>query len=180
MDINAHYEAAVKTPNDIYQHIPTLRKYATSCDYITEMGVRSLVSTWAFLKAHPKSLISIDIEKCPYEEAERLAKNAGIKFKFIQGDTTKISIAPTDLLFIDTWHVYEQLKKELDLHSGKVRKYIILHDTTIFGKNGETEGHRGLWPAVEEFIKANPAWTIKERYTNNNGLTVLTKRNANG
>jgi hypothetical protein len=48
-----------------------------------------------------------------------------------------------------------------------------MHDTTNFGEKGESEGHVGLWPAVEEFIARNKNWTIKERYTNNNGLTVL-------
>ena len=34
---------------------------------------------------------------------------------------------------------------------------------------------RGLWPAVEEFLENNTNWKIKERYTNNNGLTILEK-----
>jgi len=32
---------------------------------------------------------------------------------------------------------------------------------------------KGLWPAVEEFINEHPEWKIKERFTNNNGLTIL-------
>jgi hypothetical protein len=35
------------------------------------------------------------------------------------------------------------------------------------------EIERGLWPAVEEFLALHPEWKLKERYTNNNGLTVL-------
>jgi hypothetical protein len=34
----------------------------------------------------------------------------------------------------------------------------------------------GLWPAIEEFLKNNPNWILHERFTNNNGLTIL-KRN---
>ena len=33
----------------------------------------------------------------------------------------------------------------------------------------------GLWPAIEEFLVSNPEWILKERFTNNNGLTVLEK-----
>jgi hypothetical protein len=75
-------------------------------------------------------------------------------------------------LFLDTRHDYEQLREELRLHAGKVRKYLVLHDTTTFGERGETPGHRGLWPAVEEFL-AQGAFRLRERYENNNGLTVL-------
>ena len=35
---------------------------------------------------------------------------------------------------------------------------------------------RGLWPAVTEFLQNNDDWYLKERYTNNNGLTVLARK----
>jgi hypothetical protein len=63
-----------------------------------------------------------------------------------------VEIEPTDMLFIDTFHVYEQLRRELALHAGKARRFIVLHDTTTFGEKGEREGSRGLWPAVAEFL----------------------------
>ncbi len=91
----------------------------------------------------------------------------------------KVGIEETDLLFIDTWHVYEQLKEELRLHGSKARKYIVLHDTTTFGENGEGEGRRGLWPAVEEFLAVGE-FQIKERFQNNNGLTILVRKPAPG
>ena len=31
----------------------------------------------------------------------------------------------------------------------------------------------GLWPAVEDFLEKHPEWVLHERYTNNNGLTIL-------
>jgi hypothetical protein len=45
-------------------------------------------------------------------------------------------------------------------------------DTTTFGEQGEAEGQRGLWPAVEKLL-AEGAFRLKQRFTNNNGLTVL-------
>jgi hypothetical protein len=98
---------------------------------------------------------------------------------FHQADVLRVDIEETDLLFIDTWHVYGQLKEELRRHGGKVRKYIVVHDTTTFGQRGETEGHAGLWPAVEEFLAAG-TFAIKVRYQNNNGLTVLERRQRAG
>jgi hypothetical protein len=88
------------------------------------------------------------------------------------GPGPRVEIEGTDLLLIDTWHVYEQLKQELRLHGGKVRKYIVLHDTTTFAEYGETPGHRGLWSAVEEFLAQGTFW-LKQRRANNNGLTIL-------
>jgi hypothetical protein len=186
--ITDYYNHRKNTPSDINEHIETLKNYASECEHITEMGVRTVVSTWAFLEANPKKLISIDINPCPIEEAAKLAGDAGIDFKFIQASTLEIEIEETDLLFIDTWHVYQQLKQEFKLHCDKARKYIILHDTTTFGERGESGSEmkinimtnqmevipfRGLWPAVEEFLQEHPEWKVKERFTHNNGLTVL-------
>ena len=93
------------------------------------------------------------------------------------------------MTFIDTWHVYGQLKRELNKFSKITNKYIIIHDTTIDEWYGELlkytkdyknetgflveEINMGLWPAIVEFIRNNPEWKIKELFTNNNGLTIL-------
>jgi hypothetical protein len=96
------------------------------------------------------------------------------------------------MTFIDTWHIYGQLKRELAKFSKITNKYIIMHDTTVDEWYGETirsgwnakqqsietgipeeEINKGLWPAVEEFLNENKEWILLERYTNNNGLTVL-------
>lgn len=178
------YKTLCLTPSDIYEHLPTLRKYATFSNHITEMGVRNVVSTWAFLAGCPQTLISIDINPCPVDYARYLASENGIDFKFIQGDTTKLEIENTDLLFIDTLHAYGQLKLELELHASKVRKHIIFHDTTTFGIQSECpypsefgpSYDKGLWPAIEEFLVSNQDWYLKEKFANNNGLTILERR----
>jgi len=92
-----------------------------------------------------------------------------------------IEIEETDLLFLDTTHVYSQLKKELELHSDKARKYICFHDTTSYETKGEDgkEG-TGIWKAIEEFLEDNKdKWILQERFTNNNGFTII-KRINNG
>lgn len=184
------YNKYCNTPSDINEHLPTLKKYAEECNHITEMGVRRVVSTFAFLMAKPNILISIDYKHPSFWGggdslllAEQISTSQNTNFTFIEGDTRALTIEPTDLLFIDTWHVYEQLKIELMLHSSKVNKYIILHDTTSFEFIGESDqfydgnSHKGLWPAIEEFLDSNNNWKIKERFTNNNGLTILAKIN---
>src|SRR5262249_732802 len=84
----------------------------------------------------------------------------------------------TDMLFIDTWHVYEQLRHELALHAGKVRRYLVFHDTTTYGESGEEPGSRGLWPAIEEFLREHPEGSLAAHYEHNNGLTILARQGA--
>lgn len=183
---------------DINEHLPLLRNYASECEHVTELGTRFAISTLGFLIGKPKKVTTIDINYHFYkpfkEEVERFAKECNVEFQFIEGDVLKIDINETDLLFIDTLHTYNQLSRELKKHKDKVRKWIILHDTTTFGytdeefyKNGNISEEiaaqeitkRGLAPALEEFLMQNKEWTVKEVFTNNNGLTVLQKNASN-
>jgi len=154
---------------DIHEHLGTLAKLSEECSHITEMGVRNCVSTWAFLEGLAKTkgkLVSIDIVNPPEENLQAVkdtAKKLEIDFEFRLGDTTKIEIEETDLLFIDTDHTTEHLKKEFRLHAHKAKKYIVLHDT---------ESAKELWVAIGYLLKVG-AWKVKQHYQNNNGLTVL-------
>jgi hypothetical protein len=178
MNLEEIYNQKCSTPSDINEHLPTLKRYAEECDHITEMGVRWVVSTFAFMMGKPKTLISYDIDPLENwgistEELTTGANKNGIDFKFKLANTLELEIEETDLLFLDTDHTYNQVKGELSLHGNKSKKYIIFHDTTSFefqGTNGDTIG---LWPAIEEFITENPHWKIYERFRNNNGLTIL-------
>lgn len=174
--IDNYFELHRTNPSDINEHMGTLKEYAQLCDHITEMGVRGVVSTWAFLAARPRKLVTVDINPCAVDQAALHAKNEGIEFEFRLSSTVdpNFSIEETDLLFIDTWHVYSQLKTEFEMHAGKARKYIILHDTTTFGETGENHV-RGLWPAIEEFLQEHPEWELHKRFTHNNGLTILSR-----
>lgn len=183
------YNNLVETPSDINEHLPTLKKYTEECNHVTEMGVRWVVSTYAFLMGKPKTLVSIDIQSpadagIDMVKIEEMARNIGCEFTFKLGNTLEINIEQTDLLFIDTWHAYIQLKNELERYHNKVNKYIILHDTTLFESideanhyNSNLKGDKeGLWSAVEEFLQIHKEWELHERYTNNNGLTILKRK----
>jgi glycosyltransferase involved in cell wall biosynthesis len=169
------YRRTCTTPSDIQAHLPTLRALARDCRHVTEFGTRMGTSTTAFLSASPAYLVCYDLQRlASVEVLERAALQAGkTRFVFHQADVRELEIGDTDLLFIDTWHVYEQLREELALHADKVRKYLVFHDTTTYGEQGETPGHRGLWPAIKEFLQTNPDWTLAARYTHCNGLTIL-------
>jgi hypothetical protein len=184
--IKETYNQLVNTKLDINEHLPTLKLYAEKCSHVTEMGVRDVVSTFAFILGNPKKMISIDIKHPRFFNAEErlnqiieYADENNIDFKFIECSSLDIEIENTDLLFIDTWHCYQQLIQELNLHAKNVNKYIILHDTTLYETQEEqhygqiTSEKHGLWVAIEEFLESNENWIIEKRFINNNGLTIL-------
>ncbi len=176
--LKTHYDFLL-IPNpftaDIYEHLPTLYKYALECEHITEMGFRTGTSFTAFLLAQPKTLISYDIH-FPNHAGDFFDKLKNkTEIHLVKSSTLETEIVPTDLLFIDTLHTYDQLRQELKLHGKKAQKYIILHDVETFGEVGEDKRRPGLKLAVDEFLFDNPDWQIKEWFTNNNGLGILHK-----
>ena len=199
MDIEINYQNVKNKPSDIYEHIPILYEYAKDCNHITECGVRTAVSSWAFAKglvengSPLKQLISVDLN---FHENIRKLQNAceknNINFTFLQGNDISFDFEETDLLFIDTWHIYGHLKRELAKHSPKVKKYIIMHDTEVDAIAGESIrcGHNiaeqirdtgyslddittGLKRAIDEFLIVHPEFQVHKIYTNCNGLTIL-------
>jgi len=161
--------------SDINEHLPILLKYGRQVDHITELGVRGGCSTVAWWYAKPKTLRCYDVALCnAHDILMREVKGAdGFDYKFIQADVLEIEIEETDLLFIDTYHTYNQLSKELALHGNKSRQYLIFHDTVTFGDRGEDYKKPGIIAAIDEFVLENPHWLIEKVFTNNNGLLVL-------
>lgn len=187
-----HHTKYVRGVVDINEHLVTLRKYASKCGHVTEMGTRFAVSTLAFIIGKPKKFVAIDLNYHffqPYEkEVKNFAKLCETEFEFVEGDVLKMDIEQTDFLFIDTLHTYNQLSKELRKHESKVNKWIALHDTVTFGYRDEdfyTNGKisedvigdkiekSGLYVALLDFLGENKNWKIKEHFTNNNGLTII-------
>ena len=211
-NLDTIYKDYTKTPSDINEHLPTLCAYAKNCSHITELGVRDAISTIGFLKGLTSNtntdnkLVGVDIYTSDnIKIISELCEKNNVNHTFIEESDLNITLDQTDLLFIDTWHCYGQLIRELNLHNDKVNKYIILHDTTVDEYTSEIirlpkrwcnakkqhyikiktdsgfskyELETGLWPAVEDFLKSTNDWVIEKRYTNNNGLTIL-KRVAN-
>jgi hypothetical protein len=205
MKLEEYYKLKCNKPSDINEHLPTLKKYADECTSIVECGVRDIVSSYAFassLKNKEKNTyVLIDPYKsCDINNFLKLCKSENVNAFFIESSDLTCPLITTDLLFIDTWHVYGQLKRELNYWHNSVKKYIIMHDTTVDEIYGESirlrndpnpklrmdaekqskdygipieEINKGLWPAIEEFLELHNEWKIKERFTNNNGLTIL-------
>jgi len=171
--LDALYDLARSQKSDINEHCEWLKDLASQCECIVEFGVRGGVSTVSLLAGQPRFLYSYDINDC---DVERFEKNSGSTiFKFTQGDSRQVTIPVCDLLFIDTDHSYSVLKKELDKHHSRVKKWILMHDTVLFGEKGMTEP-KGIMQAIKEFLKENDAWKIKEERLNNNGMMLLERK----
>jgi hypothetical protein len=71
------YDELCATRSDINEHLPTLKQFAEKCEHITEMGVRGVVSTYAFLMGGPKKLIGYDIGeyKGNVDECRQIARS---------------------------------------------------------------------------------------------------------
>ena len=93
------YNEKCSITSDINEHLPTLKKYAEECEHITEMGVRWIVSTYAFLMGKPKKLISYDINPINSEPIQEMVKEV-TDFEFRVANTLDLEIEETDLLFI--------------------------------------------------------------------------------
>ena len=193
------YQSKYHTSSDISEHLPILLAYAKQCVSITECGVREPTSAYAFtagLKDTPGNWYRmIDPYKSVLIDPFLAECNSeGVNASFVQASDLDCERIQTDLLFIDSWHIYGQLKRELAYWNTHVSKFIILHDTTVDEIHGESirmemniaeqvrssgfpehEIRRGLGPAVSEFLAEHPEWILDLKLTNNNGLTILKK-----
>lgn len=180
--IELNYNTNRINPSDINEHLEVLYAYARKCEHVTEMGVRSCVATWAFIKGC-KNYVGYDMFKHPNMQT---VTDALPTARFVIADVLDIEIEPTDFLFIDTFHTASQLEKELAKHSSKAKKYIGFHDTHTFWIKGESpyagmggkgvDCGRGLKFALEPFLVNNPEWTIAYKTDRNNGLTIIERK----
>lgn len=174
--IDRIFEDIKAQPSDMQGHMDVIRQYAIMSPKIAEFGVYDCTSTWALLAGRPSKLTSYDIVRRPeVSDVERVANECGVPFEFVLADSASADIGRVDLLLIDSLHTYEHLSKELKAHAKNVSRFIMLHDTEIFGQVDETYSGRGLWPAIEEFLADNPDWRIHHRYTHSFGLTILAR-----
>lgn len=162
------YNAYCETPSDINEHLPILKELAYGCKSVTEMWVRTALSSTALLM-WCDNVISYDIETNDnVKELQSIVPNRDFRI----WDTREIEISETDMLFIDTLHNGELLRIELERHAPKVRKFIAFHDTETFWERWETK-QEWLLQAIDDYLLEHKEWKRLKVFNNNNGLTVL-------
>lgn len=179
------YQEHLNRHSDIREHLGLLRGLALQGDQVVELGFRSGVSASAFLSAGAK-LYSVDIDEKCRPHVQRLAKIYPDTFTFKVADSRTCEIPECDLLFIDSDHTEATTLTELCRHHGKVKTWIVLHDTESFGRVDRKPGPgRGVMTAIETFLEHQPQviddrkcayWDLHLHLKNNNGLTLLKRR----
>lgn len=176
------YDHQCRTHPNLREHLPLLRKLASQCQAVAEIGNRDGGSTAALLAGCLGIVYSIDLHKPRWHP---LLEAAGVseRCKLIEGDSRQVTLPEAvDLLFIDSEHRADVLYAELVRHSPMVRRWIVLHDTEIFGHQGEKRPHTGpvpgLVPANHRFLREHSQWFVAEHHRNQYGLTVLSRNPA--
>ena len=204
-EIFRKFHDCVNTPSDFNEHCYTLENYAKKSSRILSCSYRNNLAGYAFLKGlldnldtNVRELICLDKYDYDTTDIKRRLGNLPITYRFIQGNILEhVPENKLDIVFIDTLHVYGQLKRELNhfaeyLEPGGI---FILHDTTVDAEQGEAirtqmniselqkstgfseeELTKGLQPAIDEFLTNNNDFFLEHRYTHNHGLTILRKK----
>ena len=166
-------------PSDMSEHVPTLYMLASLCHTIIEFGVRQGVSTIALLAGldpvtRPNtSMHSYDIRPCPIgRDLEHLFAP---RYHFSLGSSLTVEPEPCDLLLLDTLHTHAQLAGELERHGDYAGRYIVLHDTTLYGNVGEDNSSPGINLAWQTWAdgRRGSGWHLLYSSTHSCGLTVL-------
>jgi GT2 family glycosyltransferase len=180
LSLRGLYDRAAKTPSDIWEHVPALRRFAGAARHITALGTARGMATSAFLSARPHRLVTYDARRSSELGRHQYAARAwDIQFEWIRADVPRQLIEDTDLLFIDLLHAPGRLRTGLRV-AGRVRNLIILHGTEIFAMEcGAPVGNRdtrGIPSPIGAFLRGDRSWVLHRVSRNNNGLIVLKRR----
>jgi len=204
--LEMRYLRAASERSDIFEHVERLRRLADECTHVTQLGGHGAGgAAWAFLRGlaradnwppdgAKKKWVCVAHEwDGRVAEVFRTAQACGIAHELRLGHDLDMELESTDLLFVDDWHAEGHVRRQLMRHHARVRRWIVLHDTTIDGMRSEsvrlgediaervrTSGYSlhevvtGIWPAIEKFLAAHPHhWALAERLLHCNGLAIL-------
>jgi hypothetical protein len=94
--------------------------------------------------------------------------------RWSSGNPETAEIDETDMLFVDQWHTADQVMTGLPRLAAKVSRWIVMHDTQVYGEKG-VEGQPGLLVGLRQFMRQHPEWSVIYHSTVNNGLSVLSR-----
>lgn len=176
--LEAAYHWCSNHTSDMMEFMPVIRKYSKGLKHITEFGTRGCVSCYGMLVEKPERFVTYDlIPNGNARVALDIAKEHGISFEFKAEDVSTAYIEETDLLFFDTEHSYKHVWCGLERHHERVKKYILIHDTSSFGYKDEIDTGapiQGVMNAVRNFILAHGhEWDFREDIPQGAGLTIL-------
>jgi len=178
---------------DSDKHLMTLFSIALSMNAkrILELGVRNGKTTLPLLvaaKYNSGFVTSVDINDTDFIAPKDLRKYH--EFKKIDSIEylNKYNEEPFDLIYIDDWHSYKHVKKELEIIDRLVspKTVILLHDL-MYG-NYQPHYHCDLTLKTGQWAEGGPYRAVAELDSQfwefstipvNNGLTILRKKYSN-
>jgi len=150
-------------------HEEIRRCLADGCASYAELGVNQGATLAAAMLGGALTATGYDIDLSNYRLASRIFSNYatrnGVKLAVIEGNSVDITLNPVDVLYVDSYHSEDHLTKELALHSGQVRRFIICHDTN---------SRLGLRKAVRKFVRSSK-WRIVNDCREGTGFTTLAR-----
>jgi predicted O-methyltransferase YrrM len=190
LDLSAIVNTVLTGKGDSDKHLLTLFGVALSCGAknILELGVRGGGTTLPLLLAAQATngiLTSVDLNPTEFKCPPELAKY----WNFVQSDAIEFlqnnAEPPYDLIYIDDWHAYAHVKKELELIDSMVtpKTVVLLHDL-MYGNN-EPRYHADLTLKDGQWAEGGPYRAVAElnpqfwefsTIPSNNGLTILRKK----
>jgi predicted O-methyltransferase YrrM len=161
--------------DDISEHLPILCMLVREFELkeVVELGTRTGNSSLTLLAAARSvggRVLSMDIQPC--ERAQERVASAGLAdyWTFRQADDLGVPNSeipdPIDLLFIDTWHTYNQLTAELKKYAPHLCRgsWIAIHDYVSFP---------GMTRAVRDWVAAQRQSVRFYPFANQNGLALI-------
>ncbi len=161
-------------------YLDAISKYSTEIKSYREIGTWQGASTSRILLEF--SFKSGSGDKMPYVQTidndlkkylkhhhhfDTFAKQNKIEYIATETDSLDYLVGTeVDFTFLDGWHNANHVFKELIKYSLFTKKYIMLHDTTLFPR---------LTIAVDRFVNKG-GWKIKEKNHANVGFTILEKK----
>lgn len=167
------FEELKNTRSDINEHLESIYQHTKGCNVAVSLGVSRGYSAFALMLGCQNH---ITVDPNPNAEALNLLNDYfGSKSKVIIQETSQeINLAEFDVLFIDYVHTADCVESELKAHAHKVKKFILLHDTSTFGDIGE-DGKEGIKKPIADFLLKNEDWRIVYIENKNNGMIILAK-----
>lgn len=172
--VEAWFDAVAAHPSDFHEHMPTLRDLARGSEVCVELSAWLKPALLAMAAGRPRVLRSYCQGVKPEWGQLKQLLGPGTEFVSVQADSLAAEPVPHQLLFIDTQHQAGKLLAELERWAPHCTGRVLIHCTRTFGERGD-DGGPGVLPAIRQYLKTHPEWTVKRHYPNNHGLIVLTR-----
>ncbi|MGI8960409.1 MAG: O-methyltransferase [Bryobacteraceae bacterium] len=173
--VTASVNSVAACDDDISEHLSILSLLVIEfrLEHIVELGTRTGNSSLTLLAAAKSvggRVLSMDIQPCELAQERVAAAGLAEHWTFRNADDLSVpdSEIPEliDLLFIDTWHTYNQLTAELKKYTPRLRpgSWIAIHDYVSFP---------GMTRAVRDFVASRPSSLRFYPFANQNGLALI-------